>query len=181
MYKSNNHFLPESFQKLFSERGRQHDWRGTCMFNKQLAKTKAKYHCISVTGVNLWNNYHEALKTCSTRSKEKKKFKINELTQYKNGWSENIWWHKRKKKKRQFWMCRLFDLTLFCATLPVYFLFVCLILSCLFWFVYNHLKYCFHLLSYMMCVNRVGIISKSICQQLFQTAEILNWVVLPSY
>ncbi len=42
MYKANKYFLPESIQKLFSKGGCQHVLRGTCVFNKQLARTDAK-------------------------------------------------------------------------------------------------------------------------------------------
>ncbi len=63
MYNTKNHLLPESIQTLFSKRGCQHDLRGICMFNKQQVRTNAKYHCMSVKGVNLWNSCYEKLNT----------------------------------------------------------------------------------------------------------------------
>lgn len=86
MYKVKNQLLPESIQKLFTKRKCQHDLRGIYMFRKQLVRTNAKYHCISVKGVQLWNSCNEELKTCRTLIKVKKKiFKNNVLNKYEKG------------------------------------------------------------------------------------------------
>lgn len=82
MYKANNHQLPESIQGLFTERECQHDLRGTCMFKKNQVRTNAKYHCISVKGVILWNSCQEELKICGSLSKLKKLFKNKTLKLY---------------------------------------------------------------------------------------------------
>lgn len=57
----------------------QHDLRGISMFKKQLVRTNVKYHCITVKGVNLWNNCSEELKTCKTLRKFKQAFKMSIL------------------------------------------------------------------------------------------------------
>lgn len=82
MYKAKKQQLPESIQGLFTVRECQHDLRGYCVFKKKQVRTNAKYHCLSVKGVNLWNNCDDELKKCGTLSKLKKLFKNNALKLY---------------------------------------------------------------------------------------------------
>lgn len=78
----------------------QHDLRGISMFKKQLVRTNVKYHCITVKGVNLWNNCSEELKTYKTVSLNKR-LKIAYLT---------MKWMIRKKdwhRRTGFRICKL--------------------------------------------------------------------------
>ncbi len=85
MCKAKNQLLPYSIKKLFQIRESQHDLRGICAFKKQLVRTNAKYDCITVKGVTLWNNCNEELKPCITINKFKRVFKYNILNGYGMG------------------------------------------------------------------------------------------------
>ena len=67
MYRVKNQQLPNSIQGLFQMRESKHDLRGTC---------------VTIKGVNVWNNCSEEMKTCGTPIKFKSLFKNNILNGY---------------------------------------------------------------------------------------------------
>ena len=54
----------------------KHDLRGACMFKKHLVRTNAKYHFVTIKGVNVWKNCSEEMKTYGTLIKFKNSLKI---------------------------------------------------------------------------------------------------------
>lgn len=52
------------------------------MFKKIRVRTNTKNRCISVKGVNLWNNLHTELKLCNSLCKFKKMFKNKVVNDY---------------------------------------------------------------------------------------------------
>ena len=83
MYKAHNNILPPSMQELFKARESRYALRGTCIFKKGSANTNTKGRCISVKGVNLWNNLDKELKMCTTITKFKRMYKNKLLNKYK--------------------------------------------------------------------------------------------------
>ena len=63
---SKEHIITKhNIQTFFQMRESEHNLRGICMFKQQLVRrTNAKYHCISVKGVNV--KYEEELKQSMT-------------------------------------------------------------------------------------------------------------------
>lgn len=56
MYKVCNNLLSNCIQRLFEMRESQYKLRGIYVFKKIRARTNVKNKCISVKGVNPWNN-----------------------------------------------------------------------------------------------------------------------------
>ena len=83
MYKIKNGQLPNSIQRLFEWRECIYYLRGIFMFKRHFVRTKSKFHCITVKGVELWNASSEELKNCSTLIKFKKIYKDNILKGYR--------------------------------------------------------------------------------------------------
>lgn len=82
MYKVYNNLLPNCIQRLFEIRESQYGIRGMHMFKKIRVRTNTKNRCISVKGVNLWNNLHTELKLCNSLCKFKKMFKNKVVNDY---------------------------------------------------------------------------------------------------
>ena len=83
MYRIKNDQLPNSIQRLFEWRECIYYLRGIFMFKRHFVRTKSKFHCITVKGVELWNASSEELKNCSTLIKFKKIYKDNILKGYR--------------------------------------------------------------------------------------------------
>merc|ERR1712035_19378 len=66
MYKAKNKLLPPHVQNLFKMRDARYNLKGTLLFEKPKTRTNAKNHCVSVKGVNIWNNCPENIKLCCT-------------------------------------------------------------------------------------------------------------------
>lgn len=82
MYKVYSNLLPNCIQRLFEIRESQYGIRGMHMFKKIRVRTNTKNRCISVKGVNLWNNLHTELKLCNSLCKFKKMFKNKVVNDY---------------------------------------------------------------------------------------------------
>ena len=82
MFKAGKKILPHNIQKLFQARESHYNLRGVCMFEQPLVRINAKYHCISVKGVLLWNKCREELKLSVTWNKFKKMYTIDVLKSY---------------------------------------------------------------------------------------------------
>ena len=94
MYKAENKLLPNNIQKLFQKRENEHSLRGLSVFKQPLVRTNAKYHCVSVKGVTLWNKSRDELKKSQTWKRFKNMFKRDRLSSYRNGgriWTELGW------------------------------------------------------------------------------------------
>lgn len=61
MYKAHHSQLPHCIQEMFKLRESRYNLRRTGIF-KDKVRMKMKSRCISVRGVNLWNNLDEQLK-----------------------------------------------------------------------------------------------------------------------
>ncbi len=53
------------------------------MYVQQTVRINAKLHCMSIKGVNLWNNCSERMKTRKTLSEFKHIFKNNVMNRYR--------------------------------------------------------------------------------------------------
>ena len=82
MYRANNNLLPENIQKIFQKRESQYDLRGIYIFDQPIVRTNAKYHCISVKGVTLWNKCKDELKQSRTWNGFKRMFKNDTINRY---------------------------------------------------------------------------------------------------
>lgn len=83
MYKVNNNMLPDGVQRMFQTRTSRYELRGTYVYTKAKVRTNVKQRCISIKGVNQWNNLELEIKLCNTLNRFKKLFKNNIINKYK--------------------------------------------------------------------------------------------------
>ena len=83
MYKAEKKVLPTNIQRLFQERDSHYDLRGISMFEQPAARINAKYHCISVKGVILWNKCKDEWKLSATWNKFKRLYKMDVINRYR--------------------------------------------------------------------------------------------------
>ena len=82
-YKAHKNGLPPCLQKLFVIRETKYNLRGTNKFNKHFARINDKAFCLSVKGINLWNDLDNELKSCTSLNKFKKMYKNKIINRYK--------------------------------------------------------------------------------------------------
>ena len=83
MYKARNKQLPANIQVLFSDREGGYNLRGELKLKTAFARIKVKSFCISVCGVQLWNNMNVEIMQCSNMIQFKKRYKQNIIMRYK--------------------------------------------------------------------------------------------------
>lgn len=83
MYKVHNNMLPKCLQERFKPRETQYSLRGTDIYQTNRARTNTKLSCISITGVNLWNNLDKRMKQATSIKIFKKMFKSKVLDDYR--------------------------------------------------------------------------------------------------
>ena len=83
MYKARNKQLPGNIQVLFSDREGGYNLRGELKLKTAFARIKVKSFCISVCGVQLWNNMNVEIMQCSNMIQFKKRYKQNIIMRYK--------------------------------------------------------------------------------------------------
>ena len=82
MYKAKNKLLPQEIQNLFKMKDSSYNLRRPLLFEKPKTRTTVKNHCLSVRGVNIWNNCPENIKLCCTLVSFKKLYKNNIISRY---------------------------------------------------------------------------------------------------
>ena len=82
IYKAYNKSLPGCMQELFKPREGKYDLRGTAIFKKTKVRTNAMGRCISVIGVNLWNQLDNELKLANSIKTYKKIYKAKVIDTY---------------------------------------------------------------------------------------------------
>ena len=81
--KAKKNLLPPCLQKFFVVRETKYNLRGTNKFNKPFARINDKAFCVSVKGINLWNDLENELKTSTSLRIFKKLYKIKIINKYK--------------------------------------------------------------------------------------------------
>lgn len=82
MFKANQNILPFNLQNRFKKRVSTYELRGTEIFSKSDFKYKPKERCISIQGVNLWNNLQDIIKKSKSICTFKKRLKASLLKRY---------------------------------------------------------------------------------------------------
>lgn len=86
MYYAHQKTLPVNLQNRFKKRESTHDLRGVEIFAKPQFRTRMKERCISIHGVNFWNNLDSKAKTSKSIYIFKKNIKALLLKRYDNEW-----------------------------------------------------------------------------------------------